>query len=202
MKKILLNIPERIETPRLRLTMPTAGNGEAVHQAIMDGYEDYVEWLNWVPDPPTVEEVEEDCRKQHAEFILRDAIRYLIWEKSSKTVIGRCALPPDQAYWEIPQFGLSYFIRQSKRSNGFASEAVHALGHMAFSSLKARKLEIYVDSENVSSARVALNLGFTHEFTHKGRWPRSDGKLCDLRAYSIFSPEDLLLGKTVEAIKP
>lgn len=72
---------------------------------------------------------------------------------------------------------------------------------MAFSTLGARKLEIYVDSENISSARDDLRLGFTHEFTQKGGWPRSDGKLRQLCTYSIFSPDDLLLGKKVGAIK-
>ena len=78
MNKILIDLPEIIETPRLKLQMPKAGFGEKLHDAISDGYEDYVKWLNWPATPPLKQAVEEDCRKHMAEFILRDFIRYLV----------------------------------------------------------------------------------------------------------------------------
>ncbi len=93
MNKILIDLPEIIETPRLKLQMPKAGFGEKLHEAICDGYEDYVKWLNWSATPPTKEVVEEDCRKHMAEFILRDFIRYLIIDKATGDIIGRCAFP-------------------------------------------------------------------------------------------------------------
>lgn len=46
MSKILMDLPELIQTPRLKLQMPKAGFGQKLHQAISDGYEDYVKWLN------------------------------------------------------------------------------------------------------------------------------------------------------------
>ena len=132
MSKILIDLPEVIETPRLKLQMPCAGFGEKLHAAICDGFEDYVKWLNWPATIPTVDMLEEECRKHHAEFILRDFIRYLIIDKTTEDVIGRCALPSFQANWMIPQFGISYFIRKSQRSKGYATEAVHALSLLAF----------------------------------------------------------------------
>ena len=42
----------------------------------------------------------------------------------------------------------SYFIRQSQRGKGFATEAAHAMALLAFKILKARKVEIYCDAEN------------------------------------------------------
>lgn len=76
MSKILIDLPETIETQRLILQMPKAGFGEKLHSAINDGYEDFVKWLNWPTTPPTIQKVEEECRKHMAEFILRDLIRY------------------------------------------------------------------------------------------------------------------------------
>ena len=55
MNKILINLPEVIETPRLKLLMPKAGFGEKIYQAIKDGYEDYVKWLNWPINIPNME---------------------------------------------------------------------------------------------------------------------------------------------------
>ncbi len=153
MNRILIDLPEVIETPRLKLQMPKAGFGEKLHAAIADGYEDYVKWLNWPATPPTKQVVEEDCRKHMAEFILRDFIRYLIIDKTTGDIIGRCAFPPFQANWLVPKFGISYFIRKSSRAKGYATEAIYAMAILAFRDLKARKLEIYCDEENLASKK-------------------------------------------------
>ncbi|MBI2707753.1 MAG: GNAT family N-acetyltransferase [Proteobacteria bacterium] len=188
---ILQDVPENIETERLWLRIPRAGWGEKVHEAIMDGYEDYVRWLNWSPTPPSLEQVEIDCRAQHARFILREELRYLIIEKKSDHVIGRCGLPAIQALWVIPQFGLSYFVRKSARGYGYAAEAAHALATMAFKVLKAKKVEIYADADNHFSRKIPETLNFTLECQKKGGWPRQDGALADLLTYALFSEENL-----------
>lgn len=191
MNKILLDLPELIETPRLKLQMPKAGFGEKLHAAIYDGYEEYMKWLNWSKNIPTTDAVEQDCRKHHAEFITIEFIRYLIVEKESEDVVGRCAFPPFQLNWEIPQFGIAYFIRKSKRSKGYATEASHAMTLLAFRVLNAKKVEIYCDAENEASNKIPLKLGFKFEYIQKGGWKRYDGELCNLKTYSIFSEKDL-----------
>lgn len=191
MNRVLIDLPETIETPRLKLQMPKAGFGEKVHQAIVDGYDDYIRWLNWPSNIPTIESVEEDCRKHHAEFILRDCIRYIILEKITENVVGRCAFPPVQANWLIPQFGISYFIRKSQRKNGYATEAAHVMALLAFKNLNARKVEIYCDAENIASTNIPLRLNFKLEYTQKGSWLRPDGELSTLQTYSLFSLNDL-----------
>ncbi len=191
MNKLLIDLPEVIETPQLKLQMPKAGFGEKLHQAIIDGYEDYVKWLNWSNTPPTAIAVEEECRKHHAEFISREFIRYIIIEKSTNEIIGRCAFPSFQANWLVPQFGISYFIRKSKRGKGYATIASHAMTLLAFRTLKAKKVEIYCDAENIASTRIPLKLGFKLEYTQKGGWVRPDGKLAELQTYSVFSENDL-----------
>ena len=191
MNKILINLPAQIDTPRLKLLMPQAGFGEILYEAFKDGYEDGVKWLTWPEVLPNAQALEEECRKHHAEFILRDFIRYLIIDKASNMVIGRCAYPSFQAKWNIPQFGISYFIRKTQRSKGYASEAVHALALLAFRTLQAKKLEIYNDAENKASAQVALKLGFKLEYVQKGGWPRPDGELATLQTYALFSEKEL-----------
>lgn len=193
MNPILIDLPEVIETPRLNLQMPKAGFGTKLHAAIADGYQDYVKWLNWPTVMPTEQQIEEECRKHMAEFILRDFIRYLIIDKENGEIIGRCAFPSFQANWQIPQFGISYFIRKSERGKGYATEAVYAMSILAFKVLKARKIEIYCDSENIASTKIPLKLGFKLEYTAKGGWPRKDGKLAELQTYSIFFEKDLLI---------
>jgi RimJ/RimL family protein N-acetyltransferase len=191
MNKILIDLPELIETSRLKLQIPKAGYGKEIHQVIADGYEDYVKWLNWPHSMPTQEMVEAECRKHHCEFILREFIRYLIIEKDTGEIVGRCAFPSLQANWTIPQFGISYFIRNAKRSKGYATESAHAMTFLAFRLLSAKKVEIYCDAENIASTKIPLKLKFELEYTQKGGWPRYDGQLTKLQTYSIFSVTNL-----------
>lgn len=194
-KPILIDIPEKIETERLLLQVPKAGYGKLLYEAILDGYEDNVQWLAWPEQPPRVEAVEEECRKHHAQFILREDIRYLIMLKNNQKVIGRCGFPPFQTFWAIPQFGISYFIAKSSRHQGYAQEAVHALITLAFKVLLAKKVEICVDAQNVASKKVPEGLNFILECGKKGGWPRRDGKLVDLLIYGMFSEKDLPIKK-------
>jgi len=190
-KPILLEIPNKIETKNLRLQMPEAGWGIKLHEAILDGYDDYIEWLTWPAKQPSVEDVEVDCRKHHADFITREFIRYLIIEKSSGDVVGRCAFPSFQANWEVPQFGVSYFIRKSARRKGYATEASKAMTGLAFAKLGAKKVEIYCDEDNVASCKIPEKLGFELEYSQRGGWPKKDGSLTKLRTYAMFSVENL-----------
>ncbi len=189
--KILIDVPEKIYTPRLLLQMPGAGFGPQLHEALSEGYQDYVSWLNWSPNLPSAEQLEEESRKHQAEFILRDFIRYLIIDRTTGELLGRCGFPPLQTHWAIPQFGISYFIRKSKRSQGYATEAAHALTIIAFNILKAKKVEIYCDKENIASTKIPLKLGFALEYTQRGGWPRSDGQLAYLQTYSLFDKSTL-----------
>ncbi|HJD60271.1 MAG TPA: GNAT family N-acetyltransferase [Rickettsia endosymbiont of Omalisus fontisbellaquei] len=191
MNRILINLPEVIETSKLKLQMPKAGYGENLYHSMMDGYEDYVKWLNWSSTPPTLESVEEECRKHHAEFILRNCIRYLIIDKTTGNIVGRCAFPPFQAGWSIPQFGISYFIRKGQRSKGYATTATHIMALLAFRILNARKVEIHCDIENLASIKIPLKLGFKLEYTQKGGWLRQDNTLAELKTFAIFSENDL-----------
>lgn len=191
MQRLLIDLPEIIDTPRLKLQMPKAGFGEKLYQAMMDGYDDCIKWLAWPPEKPSIESVETDCRQHHAEFILRDYIRYLILDKQTNHVIGRCAFPPQYANWRVPQFAISYFIRKNQRLNGYATEATYAMTLLAFKILNAKKVEIYCDSENSASIKVPTCLNFKLEYIQKGGWLRTDGELAQFHAYSIFSPEDL-----------
>jgi len=187
MNKILSNLPETITTKRLILQMPRAGFGKLLNEAITDGYEDYVEWLNWPSVMPTEEETEIECRKHHAEFITREFIRYLIIEKKSQKVVGRCAFPSFQANWLIPQFSISYFVSRKYRARGYATEATRVMVILAFEELQAKKVEIFCDDQNIASCYVAQKLGFSLEYSAKGGRPRKDGTLAELQCYSLFS---------------
>ncbi len=177
--------------------MPKAGFGWKLYQVISDGYNEYVKWLNWSENMPTVQMLEEECRKHRAEFILRDFIHYLIIDKSTDEVVGRCAFPSFQANWAIPQFRTSYFVWRSKRSKSYATETAHAMALLAFRILQAKKLEIHCDCENIASTKIPLKLGFKREYIQRGSWTRQEDQLAELQTYSIFYESELTFNSEV-----
>lgn len=189
---LLLDLPEQIITPRLILRVPTSGDGQSLYKAISDGYEDFVKWLNQPDKMPSLSSVEADCRKHKAQFILREDLRFLIINKETSEIMGRCGYPSSQSHWEIPSFGISYFLARRFRNQGYAQEAANALVQYAFRILRARKVQIQVDPENEASLKIPQHLGFALEAQQKGCWPRYDKKeLAELWTYVLFDPSPL-----------
>lgn len=190
--RILLDLPVPITTPRLILRPPQAGDGKGLHAAMLDGYADLVKWVYKPPSPPTVEMIEKEVRIQSATWILREDIRFICIRKDTNKIIGRLAYPAPLCNWDIPLIGISYFICRSAQAKGFATEAVNALTRYAFQTIKARKVEIKVDTDNKASVRVPEKLGFQLEATQIGNWPRPDKQeLAEIRTYCAFNTEQL-----------
>ncbi|MFN7039110.1 MAG: GNAT family N-acetyltransferase [Alphaproteobacteria bacterium] len=192
MNKILLDLPNKIITPRLILRHPQAGDGQEVFNAISDGYEDVVKWMNQPEKIPPIEYFEAEVRRSHALWILRSDIRFVITDKETDNIIGIGLYPPCQANWNIPSFGIMYFLAKTYQRKGYATEAVNALIRFAFKHLKARKIEIKCDEENVKSIAIPERLGMQLEASQKGLWPRNDKEgLATVRTYAIFNTEIL-----------
>lgn len=189
---ILCDFPLVIQTPRLILRPPQAGDGPGVNAAKADGHKEFIYWLGWPEKPSTIEEDEYDARQLHANFFLREDIRYLIINRQSGEIMGRTAFPSVFIDWRVPTFGVSYFLAQRFRKQGFATEAANALTRMAFDVLKARRVEIRADEENIASRNVPIRLGFSLEAKQKGVCCSRGGEgLAEIWTYSLFDPKDL-----------
>ena len=65
--------------------------------------------------------------------------------------------------WTLRKFEIGYWRRTGCEGRGFVTEAVRAMARLAFDTLNARRVEIRMDDNNVSSWRVAERAGFTLE---------------------------------------
>ena len=189
---VLFDLPVPITTPRLVLRPPQAGDGEQVHQAILDGYDDKIKWLSWSKTPPTVEEVERESRIQSANWIMREDLRFVCIRRDTDQIIGRLGFPAYQCLWQIPLISISYFIAGSQQNQGYGTEAVNALTRYAFDHIGARKVSIQCDTDKVASYLVPEKLNFAVEAKQKGTCPRPDKKeLAEGATYSLFSKDPL-----------
>lgn len=183
---IFSKVPRIITTKRLCLRLPQAGDGALLYAAMLDGYDDCVYWLNWPKTPPSIAQIEEDCKKHSVGFSESDGLRYLIVNSTTNQIMGRIAYPPAISKWNIPTFGISYFIAKSFQGKNYATEAAASMTKMAFEVLKARKVKITVDPDNIASAKIPLKLGFELEARQKGEWFRVDKPLAELHTYALF----------------
>ncbi|MCF6410018.1 GNAT family N-acetyltransferase [Pseudalkalibacillus salsuginis] len=158
MNPILLDIPEQFETERLLLRAPQNGDGAMVNEAIRESYEFLHEWMKWADHIPETEETEANARKHRANFLLRDTFTFYILDKLSGAFIGTCSLV--RVDWQVRQFEIGYWIRQSASRQGFMSEAVDGVTQFAFKNLQANRIEIRCDTRNSASCRVAERCGY------------------------------------------
>jgi ribosomal-protein-serine acetyltransferase len=161
MNPILLDFPSSFDTKRLRIRKPFPGDGEELNEAIRTSIDELKPWLPFAQHIPEVEETEANIREAHAKFLLREDLRFLIYDKESGHFIGSTGL--HRINWDIPKFEIGYWIHSAYSNKGYMTEAIEGLCTFAFTKLKAKRLEIRCDEENVASRKVAERLDFTLE---------------------------------------
>lgn len=165
MSAILLDFPTEFTTDRLLIRLPLPGDGQVVYEAIKASIQELKPWMPFAQKDQTVEETEENIRGAHAKFLLREDLRFLIFDKQDGTFIGSTGL--HRINWEIPKFEIGYWVDSRYAKQGYITEAIEGLTNFAFRELNAKRVEIRCDDLNINSKKVAMRLGFVLEGTLK-----------------------------------
>lgn len=160
---ILYEFPDSFESERLLLRSPRPGDGETVHACVLDAQEYLRPWMPWAVEIPSEEGYEAFVRRRHIEFQERKELQLLIFLKETGEMIGSTGM--HNLDWNVPRFEIGYWIHPDHAGQGYVTEAVEAITDFAFDQLKAERLEIRCDEENVRSAAVARRAGYVHEAT-------------------------------------
>lgn len=187
MDPLLLDFPDEIVTDRLVLRIPQLGEGKEVNEAIRESIEELKPWLDFAREVPTIEDTEKDIRKAHSQFLLRENLRFHIYQKEDKQFIGSVGF--DHIKWNIPKMEIAYWMRTSAGGKGYMTEAVKAASDFAFQELKANRVEIRVATKNAASRKIPEKLGYTLEGILKNDDKHSDGYLMDMCVYAKVPKE-------------
>jgi RimJ/RimL family protein N-acetyltransferase len=185
MKAILRDVPDQIETPRLILRSPRAGDGPGVYTAVLESLEELRPWMPWARVDPTVEASEEYCRQSQADYLVRRNMNMIMILKETGQVAGGTGL--HSINWEVPRFEIGYWIRTPLQGRGLVREAVEGLTRLCFDGLGARRVEIRCDSRNERSARVARAAGYVLVATLEQNVRAADGSLEDTLVFAQVS---------------
>ena len=183
----LLNLPSSIGTPRLTLRPPRTGDGPALHQALSESLPElrrFLASLPWVAAEQTLESAEMFCRNGEANFVSRKDLPFLVFEKRAGNLVASAGL--HRTAWQTPKSEVGYWCRTSATGNGFVTEAVIALSEYAFQHIRAVRVELITDEENVASCRVAERAGFVLEGVLRNERRAPDASLRNTCVYARF----------------
>src|SRR5437588_7349473 len=99
---ILRDVPETIETERLRLRAPRAGDGAMVQAAIEESFDELHRWMPWARTLQSAETTELVLRRAAADFIARTDMVFVILRKEDGAYVGGTGL--HRIDWSVPKF--------------------------------------------------------------------------------------------------
>ena len=95
------NFPEQIETARLLLCAPRAGDGAEVNAAIRETYADLHQWMEWASYVPEVEETEQRGQSARAKFLAGEDFNVRAYLKTTGSLALGAGLHPLD--WKVPK---------------------------------------------------------------------------------------------------
>ena len=144
-----------LHSARLLLRAPSAGDGAALNEAMVESIESLTPWMPWAQTLPTPEQSELTCRQMAARFAQRSDLPMFIFERGDGAGAGRlsAARGLHRIDWSVPRFEIGYWCRTGMQGRGFVTEAVQTLLRFAFDSLRARRVEVRMSSANTAQPR-------------------------------------------------
>lgn len=193
---VLIELPASIDTERLLMRPPRAGDGSLLFPAVNESLPELQRFLSpaaWMTREQTPESAEVYCRKVQANFIARKDLSFFLFDKATGQLVGEAAL--NRIEWATPKAEIGYWCRTSQTRQGLVREAVEALSDYAFHHLRAVRIELITVEDNGRSCRVAERCGFKLEgiLRHERRAP--GGELRNTCIYARF-PRQTELGVT------
>jgi len=178
---LLLEIPEVLETARLRLVATRAGLGAVLNEAVVESHRELRNWMPWAKSVQTLAESERHCRECQAKWHAREMLDFSFHRAADGAFVGKGGLHTID--WRIPKFEIGYWIRSSCTGAGIATEATLAMVGLA-QELGARRVEITADARNAASRRVAEKSGFVLEGVLRSSRRDNAGELADSCMYA------------------
>ena len=186
MKPILLDIPERLETDRLIISIYENGDGAEFFEILQANYAHLQEELSETHELKSIEDAEAYVRYKRVAWLSRERLVPKIIEKSTGRMIGQLWIEPR---WDRMIFEIGYFVEAQSQGKGYITEAVQGIGAFLFAELGARKLEILTKITNTRSIAVAERCGFRQEAQLRERSRTIAGEAVDLLCFGLLRDE-------------
>jgi RimJ/RimL family protein N-acetyltransferase len=163
---ILRDVASELQTERLLLRCPAAGDGPVLHEAVLESLSALRAWpasLPWAMREPAIATSETFCRESMARFISRAGFVYLAFERANGRFVACIGVHPID--WNVPKFEVGFWCRSAAHRRGFTREAVAAVVDYAIDSLGARRVACVTDEKNQAARSLCEGIGMLLEAT-------------------------------------
>lgn len=179
-----IDVPSEIETGRLLLRCPRAGDGLTVHASVIDSLADLRRFgasLPWAMEKPDAQASERYARQAQAKYAAREEFAFLVFTKEGAHV-GNCGI--HEIDWKVPRCEIGWWGRSTMLGRGLMTEAVGAMLAFCLDTLHMRRVAAKTDSDNARSCALCERLGMQLEGTLRQARIEPDGRLKDVRVYA------------------
>ncbi|ARH01101.1 hypothetical protein B6V88_12130 [Legionella micdadei] len=186
--------PPTLETPRLLLRTPQPGDEIPLNQAINRSLNELKQWMPWASDP-RLETTAEFVTKAIVQWKTKNQIEFpmVVIYKQNNKIIGGCGYN-EHSDPQVPFYEIGYWLDTEYTGLGLATELTIALTKYAFEAMKAARVQICIQADNIKSIRVAEKCGFDLEARlHHYRLDCKTGKPADELIYVRFNANKLEL---------
>jgi RimJ/RimL family protein N-acetyltransferase len=161
MNPLLLDFPDSFDTERLTIRAPRVEDAQEVIDAVIESLPELRPWMPWAAEPPVREGTVVRLRHSLAKWITREDLLLHVYLKDTSTFVMGSGL--HRIAWQAGKFEIGYWVRTKYVGQGFVTEAVNGITAFAFKHLRANRVEIRCDAQNIRSAAVARRCGFLLE---------------------------------------
>ena len=156
---------KQIQTPRLLIRPPKLGDEIELNKAINNSLEALQRWMPWAQDPSleTTRKFIESAVASWKPGQSQDFPMIVIHKADNKII---CASGfNEHSDPTTPYYETGYWIDSQYQGQGLVSETANALTRFALDALKATRVQIRTQVENIKSIAVAERCGFECELT-------------------------------------
>jgi RimJ/RimL family protein N-acetyltransferase len=181
-------LPDSITTPRLLLRR-WRGVDADVLKATIDANREFLRpWLPWARiEPASPSAMQERMARFDRDFEAGVEWAYSIRSLDAESLYGGIGLHNRIGPGALE---IGYWLKESATKQGFATEAVSAIMHEAFTMPDIERLEIRVDPRNAASVAIPARLGFVHIMTRVSERAMPDGTSRDVMIWEHGKKSD------------
>ena len=168
-----------IRTERLLIRPVYLADAVLMHNAMKASFKALKQWMPWAQGLASLRDTE--VYLSHGERIwsspAHDGVEHplQIMDASNQIYYGATGIKP--ANLLIPSFEIGYWVNQPYQGKGLITEAMNALTHYLFQTLKAKRVEINCEENNIKSAKIAERLNFDLEGKLRNHRFNANGKI-------------------------
>ena len=189
MHKLLLDIPDRIETGRLYLRRYQAGDGPWYYQMSQKNKSHLARYEsdNPVMSINSEEDAEIVVRDFAADWMARKAFFIGAFQKDTQVFVAQVYI--GVVNWDLPEFEIGYFVEKEHEGKGYVTEATNGALQFCFGPLGAYRVRLKCDDTNMRSYSVADRCGMVREGHIRENKKNADGRMSGTLLYGLLRSE-------------